>query len=149
MANDLNRCEFIGRLGGDPDVKVMPNGNPVCKISIAVGEQWKGQDGQRQERTTWVPVVAFGKLAEIMGQYLKKGQQVFIAGKFTVRKWQAQDGSDRYTTEIIASDMQMLGSRQDGGQQQGNAYSAARDGATPQQGGFAAPVNDFDQDIPF
>lgn len=141
MANDLNRCEFIGRLGADPEVKYMPNGNAVCSIRIAVGEQWKGQDGQRQERTTWVPVVAFGKLAEIMGQYPKKGQQVFIAGKFTVRKWQAQDGGDRYATEIIASDMQMLGGRQDGGQQQGQRNQ--------QQGGFAPPVDDFDQDIPF
>lgn len=159
MANDLNRCEFIGRLGKDPEQRSMPNGKAVCNISIAVGETWKDQSGQKQERTTWVPVVAFDKLAEIMGQYLTKGSRIFVAGKFSVRKWQDQSGQDRWSTEVIATEMLMLDTRQgDGGQQQGrNEYAeqsqraaarTAQHHAAPQQG---EPQGDdfFDDDIPF
>lgn len=135
MANDLNRCDFIGRLGKDPESAQTTNGTAVAKLSIAVGESWKDkQTGQKQERTTWVPVVAFGALAEIMGKYLKKGSQVYISGKFTTRKWQDKDGQDRYTTEIVASDMQMLGGRSDG--------QAAHPVSQP-------VANDFDDEIPF
>lgn len=152
MANDLNLCQFIGRLGRDPEQSYMPNGNAVCKISIAVGESWKDQSGQKQERTTWVPIVAFGKLAEIMGQYLAKGSRIYISGKFQVRKWQGQDGQDRYTTEIIASNMQMLDARND--DNQGRQQNTRSQSAPPQQQQRGAPppqqTNDFyEDDIPF
>ena len=135
MANDLNQCQFIGRLGKDPEIKYMPNGDPVANMSIACG--WKGKD---KEGTEWVRIVAFGKLAEIMGKYLRKGSQVFIQGSLRTRKWQGQDGSDRYTTEIVADKMQMLDSRgdQNGAQQQAQADS-----------GHAAPSTDFDDSVPF
>jgi len=119
MANDLNRHECIGRLGKDPELKFMPSGEAVANISIACGKSWKVKEsGQKQERTTWVRYVAFGKLAEIIGEYLKKGSKVYLSGELRVRKWQAQDGSDRYSTEIVASEMQMLDARGDDQQQQ-------------------------------
>jgi len=113
MPNDLNLCQFIGRLGKDPETSATPSGTTVTKVSIAVGEQWKDKAGQKKESTTWVSVVAFGKLAEIMGQYLKKGSKVYLSGKMSTRKWQDKSGQDRYTTEIIAGDMQMLEGRSD------------------------------------
>ena len=130
----LNQCNFIGNLGKDPEMRYAANGNAICNISIGVSEKWKDkQTGQQNERTEWVRISAFGKLAEIMGQYLKKGSSVYISGRMQTRKWQDQSGQDRYTTEIIADQMQMLDSR--GGQQQ------------PQQ---QAPMPDnFDDDIPF
>lgn len=109
MSNDLNQCNFIGRLGNDPEARFLPDGTAVTSISIAVG--WKSRD---KEGAEWVPVTAFGKLAEIMSQYLKKGSQVYISGRFKTDKYQAQDGSDRYSTKIIADRMQMLGGRDEG-----------------------------------
>ena len=103
MANDLNRCEFIGRLGKDPDLRFAPSGGAVCNFSIAVGYKSK-----EKETTEWVRVTAFGKLAEICGEWLKKGSQIYIAGRLTTRKWQ-KDGIDQYTTEVVAETMQMLG----------------------------------------
>ena len=97
----LNRCEFIGNLGADPKVSQTQNGNRVANLSLAVNESWKDKDGQKQERTTWVPVVVWGKLVDIVERYLKKGSRVYIAGKFTVRKWQDQNGNDRYSTEVV------------------------------------------------
>lgn len=118
MANDLNQCNFIGRLGQDVEIKYLPSGEAVANLSIAVGESWKDkQTGAKQERTEWIRAVAFGKLADIMGQYLAKGSKVFIGGKMRTRKWQDQSGADRYSTEIVVKDMQMLDSRQEGGQQ--------------------------------
>jgi single-strand DNA-binding protein len=105
MANDLNRCEFIGRLGKDPDLRYTPSGSAVTNFSIAVGYKSK-----EKEATEWVRVNAFGKLAEICGEYLKKGSQVYLAGRMTTRKWQ-KDGVDQYTTEIVAEQMQMLGGK--------------------------------------
>jgi single-strand DNA-binding protein len=110
----------------------MPNGNAVTNFSIAVGEQWKDKNtGQKQEKTEWVNISAFGKLAEIMGQYLYKGSQVFIGGKLTTDKWQDNDGNDRYTTKVIANNMQMLGSRDDSQQQP--AQQAPQQRQAPQQ----------------
>jgi single-strand DNA-binding protein len=103
MANDLNRCEFIGRLGKDPDLRFAPSGGAVCNFSVAVGYKSK-----EKETTEWVRVTAFGKLAEICGEWLKKGSQIYIAGRLTTRKWQ-KDGVDQYTTEVVAETMQMLG----------------------------------------
>ena len=110
--NDLNYCSFIGRLGKDIDLRYTPDGKPIANFSIAVGESWKSKSGEKQEKTTWVNVVIFGKLAEIAGQYLHKGSKVFISGKFQVRKWQDNEGKDRYNTEIVIDtfngSMQML-----------------------------------------
>lgn len=135
MANDLNQCNFIGRLGQDVEIKYLPSGEAVANLSIAVGETWKDkQTGAKQERTEWVRGVAFGKLADIMGQYLAKGSKVFIGGKMRTRKWQDQSGADRYSTEIVVKDMQMLDSRQEGGQQQqSSAQQPQQRQAAPQQ----------------
>ena len=113
MANDLNRCSFIGRLGRDPEVKYMPSGSAVVNFSIAVGQSWKDKEtGQKKEKTEWVRISAFGKLAEICGEYLSKGKQIFISGRMETRKWE-KDGVPQYSTEIIANDVQFLGSRGD------------------------------------
>jgi len=113
MANDLNRCSFIGRLGRDPEVKYMPSGSAVVNFSIAVGQSWKDKEtGQKKEKTEWVRISAFGKLAEICGEYLSKGKQIFISGRMETRKWE-KDGVPQYSTEIIANDVQFLGSRVD------------------------------------
>lgn len=155
MANDLNRHECIGRLGQDPEVKYLPSGEAVTNISIACGDSWTDKtSGQKQERTTWVPYVAFGKLAEIMGRYLKKGSKVYVSGKLRVRKWQAQDGTDRYATEIVCDQMQMLDSKPQDGSGAQNSHQAPQHPThsnapqqAPQQpqGGF----DQFDDDIPF
>jgi single-strand DNA-binding protein len=135
MANDLNCCSFIGRLGNEPETKAMPNGDMVTNISIAVGESWKDKNGQKQEATEWVRVVAFRKLAEIIGQYLGKGDLVYISGKMKTRKWQDQSGNDRYSTEIVANNMQMLGGKKDNQQQE----TVARQQPQHTQQGFQAP----------
>lgn len=154
MARGLNKVMIIGRLGQDPETRYMPSGDAACNISVATDESYKNKDGQKVEKTEWHRVSMFGKLAEIAGQYLKKGAQVYLEGKLETRKWQAQDGSDRYTTEIKAFQMQMLDSK--GGQQQG-APEPQGQPAQPQQSGSQSqnqgstptPVDDFDDDIPF
>ena len=136
MANDLNLCQFIGRLGQDPKTTYMPNGNAVANISIAVGEQWRDKAGEKQERVTWVNVVAFGKLAEIMAQYTSRGSRVYLSGSLRTRKWE-KDGQTHYTTEIVAKEMQLL-DRKEGG--------ADKPQQQPDPGGF----DDFeDSSIPF
>ena len=97
----LNQCAFIGNLGRDPEVKSTQRGDKVANLSIGCSEKWKDKNGERQERTTWVPVVIWGPLADVADRYLRKGSKVFVQGKFTVRKWQDQSGSDRYSTEIV------------------------------------------------
>lgn len=109
MSNDLNSCSFIGRLGKDPELRFTPSGEAVANLSLAVG--WKGQ---KSEGTEWVRLVAFGKLAEICGEYLKKGSQIYAQGRFRTRKWQDKEGRDRYTTEVVIDRMQMLGPKPDG-----------------------------------
>ena len=108
MSFGVNKAIIVGYLGADPDVRYMPNGKQVTNIRVATSESWK-KDGEKQERTEWHSVVAFEKLAEIMGQYLKKGAPVYIEGKIQTRKWQDKEGKDRYSTEIVASQMQMIG----------------------------------------
>ena len=124
----VNKVILVGHLGQDPEVKYLPSGNAVANISIATSESWKDQQGQQQERTEWHRVVMFGKLAEVAGEYLRKGSQVYIEGKLQTRKWQAQDGSDRYTTEVVVDmhgSMQMLGAKPNAnGQAQGQAPAA-------------------------
>lgn len=120
----LNKVLLIGNLGRDPEVRYMTNGEAVANFSIATTESWKGKDGQKQERTEWHSIVMYRKLAEIAAQYLKKGSAVYIEGKLQTRKWQDKDGKDRYTTEIIADELKMLGG---GGEKpQGKAEKTGR-----------------------
>ena len=107
----VNKVILIGGLGKDPELRFMPNGEAVCNFSIATSENWKDKGGNKQERTEWHNIVMYRKLAEIAGEYLKKGSPVYIEGKLQTRKWQTKEGQDRYTTEIIADSMQMLGSK--------------------------------------
>lgn len=152
MAGDLNSCNFIGRLGGDPEVRYLPNGDAVATFSIAVGERWKDKDsGERKEKTEWVRCVAWRQLGEVCGEYLKKGQQVFVNGKLITRKWQDKDGVDRYTSEIVLSQMQMLGSKRevvDGEERPASAAKTQQQRRTPESGGGGS-IADMDDDIPF
>ena len=143
----INKVIILGNLGNDPETKYMPNGNAVTNISIATSESWKDkQSGQEQERTEWHRVVFFNRLAEIAGEYLRKGSKVYIEGQLRTRKWQDQSGNDRYTTEIVASDMQMLDNKQDA-PQSGN-YQQSNDApqSAPPQSNAGA---EFEDDIPF
>ena len=139
MSNDLNRCEFIGRLGKDPEVRFTASGEAICNFSIAVGWKTKDKDG-----TEWVRITSFGKLAGICGDYLKKGSQVFIAGRMTTRKWANKDGADQYTTEVVADQMQMLGGKLDAppAAKPDGAYRAMKEGTT-------VPLEDMNDDVPF
>ena len=119
----VNKVIIVGNLGNDPEIRYMPNGNAVANLSIATSESWKDQQGAQQERTEWHRVTMYRRLAEVAGEYLKKGSQVFIEGKLQTRKWQDQQGNDRYTTEIIADNMQMMGSAGGGGNNQGGQNS--------------------------
>lgn len=144
MSKDLNLCQFIGRLGADPEVSYTPSGSAVANISLACGDDYKDKNtGEKVEQTNWIRIVMFGRLAEIAGQYLTKGSQIYVSGKQVTRKWQAKDGSDRYTTEIVASDMQMLGQSQ--GQRVDTSAQASSDGG---RSSGQAPT-DFDEDYPF
>ncbi len=143
MARGINKVILVGNLGNDPEVRYMPSGGAVANVSIATSESWKDkQSGEQKERTEWHRVVLFNRLGEIAGEYLKKGSKVYIEGSLRTRKWQDQSGAERYTTEIVGSEMQMLDSR--GGMSQGAPQSQ---GAAPAP---AEPVaSDFDDDIPF
>lgn len=113
MANDLNQCNFVGRLGREVEMRYMPNGDACASFSIAVGEAWKEKtSGEKKESTEWVRCVAWQKLGEICGEYLKKGSQVFVSGKLKTSKWTDKEGNDKYTTEIVVDRLQMLGGRQ-------------------------------------
>ncbi|MCV6591110.1 MAG: single-stranded DNA-binding protein [Marinobacterium sp.] len=147
MARGVNKVILVGNLGGDPEVRYMPSGGAVTNITIATSESWKDkQTGQQNERTEWHRVVFFNRLAEIAGEYLRKGSQVYVEGSLRTRKWQDQSGQDRYTTEIVASEMQMLGSRggDAGGYQQGGYSQPQQQGGyqqqAPQQGGYQQPA---------
>ncbi|MYM64618.1 single-stranded DNA-binding protein [Pseudomaricurvus sp. HS19] len=134
MARGVNKVILVGNVGQDPEMKYMPSGGAVTNVSIATSEQWKDkQTGQPQERTEWHRVVFFNRLAEIAGEYLRKGSKVYIEGSLRTRKWQDQSGQDRYTTEIVAGDMQMLDSRGDAGMGQGGGYAPAGQQYAPQQ----------------
>lgn len=142
MARGINKVILVGRLGGDPEQRFMPNGNPVTNFTLATSEEWNDkQTGQKQQRTEWHRIVMFNKVAEIAAQYLQKGSQAYIEGQLRTRKWQGQDGQDRYTTEIVASDMQMLDSRSDSGAQQPNQAPQQRQQSAqaPQQGNYVQP----------
>ncbi len=158
----LNKVMLIGNLGADPEVRYMPSGGAVTNISLATTRRWKDrQTGERKDQTEWHRVVFFNRLAEVAGEYLRKGSQVYVEGRLQTRKWQDQGGQDRYTTEIIAEDMQMLGSRSGGTASFGDnapqgGYSAPQSSQAPQQSSSSSSSNpppaaydDFDDDIPF
>ena len=155
MARGINKVILVGNLGADPETRYMPSGGAVTNLSIATSESWKDkQTGEQKERTEWHKVAMFNRLAEIAAEYLRKGSQVYIEGKLRTRKWQDRDGNDRYTTEVIADEMQMLGGRGGGGMGggQGGGMSGGRSGGDPGPG--SAPPrqpapDDFDDDIPF
>lgn len=153
MARGINKVIIIGNLGGDPEMRSMPSGSAVTNITVATNESWKDkQTGEQKERTEWHRVVMFDRLAEIAAEYLRKGSSVYIEGKLRTRKWQGKDGQDRYTTEIVANEMQMLGGRGGGG---GNFDSGSQGGSQSggqQSGGSPPPQagsDEFDDDIPF
>jgi single-strand DNA-binding protein len=134
MARGVNKVILVGNMGQDPETKFMPSGGAVTNVSIATSESWKDKTtGQPQERTEWHRVVFFNRLAEIAGEYLRKGSKVYVEGSLRTRKWQDQSGQDRYTTEIVASEMQMLDSRGDGAGMGGQAMGGQN------QGGYAPP----------
>ncbi|MDL3984641.1 single-stranded DNA-binding protein [Shewanella xiamenensis] len=138
----VNKVILVGNLGQDPEVRYMPNGNAVANITVATSESWKDQQGQQQERTEWHRVVLFGKLAEITGEYLRKGSQVYLEGKLQTRKWKDQSGQDRYSTEVVidqSGSMQMLGGRNQG-QSQGQGQGAPMGGMQQNAGYQAAPA---------
>ncbi|MDR9432235.1 MAG: single-stranded DNA-binding protein [Spiribacter sp.] len=157
MARGINKVILVGNLGADPEVRYSAAGSAVTNARLATTDQWKDrQTGEQQERTEWHRVVFFSRLAEIAGEYLKKGSKVYVEGRLQTRKWQGQDGQDRYTTEIVVNDMQMLdgagggaggsGASSSQSTQRQAAPAASADDASEAQ---AAPADDFDDDIPF
>jgi single-strand DNA-binding protein len=161
MARGINKVILIGNLGADPETRAMPSGSTVANLRVATSESWRDkQTGEQQERTEWHRVALFGRLAEIAGEYLKKGSQVYIEGSLRTRKWQDKQGNDRYSTEIIGDELQMLGGRGGGGGgggmgaggESGGRSSPAGAAATPafsEESGGGARSDEFDDDIPF
>jgi single-strand DNA-binding protein len=144
MARGINKVILVGNLGADPETRYMPSGSAVTNLSIATSESWKDkQTGEQKERTEWHKVAMFNRLAEIAAEYLRKGSQVYIEGKLRTRKWQDRDGNDRWTTEIIADEMQMLGGRGGGGSAPMSSGGPGPSSPPPQ------PADDFEDDIPF
>ncbi len=145
----VNKAILVGHLGRDPEVRYAANGNAIANVSVATSESWKDrQTGEPQERTEWHRVVFFGRLAEIAGEYLKKGSQIYVEGRLQTRKWQDQQGNDRYTTEIVANDMQMLGGRAGQGAGPRDDFDQASE---PEPRATSTPdtAADIDDDIPF
>jgi single-strand DNA-binding protein len=156
MARGVNKVILIGNLGKDPETRYMPSGSAVTNLTLATSESWKDkQSGEQQERTEWHKVAMFGRLAEIAAEYLRKGSQVYIEGKLRTRKWQDKEGKDRWTTEIVADEMHMLGGKGGGAGAGAGAAAGAMGGAAAAGSGRAAvndsgaPPGDFDDDIPF
>ena len=149
MAKGVNKAIIVGNCGRDPEIRYTAGGTAVVNLTVATSEQWRDkQTGEKKENTEWHNVTMFGKLAEIAGEYLKTGRTVYIEGRLQTRKWQDKDGNDRYTTEIVASDMQMLGGGEGRRGPSGDAaaYREASGGAT---WGAGKPADDLDDDIPF
>jgi single-strand DNA-binding protein len=155
MARGINKVILVGNLGQDPEVRYTPAGAAVTTISVATTEAWNDKEGNKQERTEWHRVVFFSRLAEIAGEYLKKGSQVYIEGKLRTNKWQDKSGNDRYTTEIMANEMQMLGGRPGSGGGMGgggNMPSAPKNNNTSNNSNNndnGPNYDDFDDEIPF
>jgi len=158
MTRGVNKVILIGNLGTDPETRYMPSGNAVTNLSVATNERWRDkQSGEMQERTEWHRVVLYARLAEIAAEYLRKGSQVYLEGRLQTRKWQGKDGQDRWTTEIVANEMQMLGGRGGGGPAAGAddrpSWNERQGGSGGERQRAAAGAtqssDDFDDDIPF
>jgi single-strand DNA-binding protein len=151
MARGVNKVILVGNLGADPETRAMPSGMTVTNIRIATTEAWKDKSsGEQQEKTEWHHIALFGRLGEISAEYLRKGSQVYIEGKLRTRKWQDKQGNDRYTTEIIADNMQMLGGRGGGGERSAPAPMPRDEyDQTPAPAAAGGGKDDFDDDIPF
>jgi single-strand DNA-binding protein len=160
MARGINKVILVGNVGGDPEVRYMPNGNAVTTLSIATSEAWKDkQSGEKQERTEWHRVVCFNRLGEIAGEYVRKGSKLYIEGSLRTRKWQDQQGQDRYTTEIIANELQMLDSKGGSGgvpydeppseYTQGSSSAPSSSQKNKPEQPFPAALEELDDDIPF
>lgn len=139
----VNKAIIVGTLGRDPEIRYMPNGDAACNLSVATSESWKDKSGEKQERTEWHRISMFGKLAEIAGQYLAKGSSVYLEGKLQTRKWTDKDGVEKYTTEIIADRMQMLGGNREASRETGREQKPQ---PSRQQ---RPPADDFEDSIPF
>ncbi len=155
----INKVMLIGNLGKDPEIRYMPSGDAIANLTLATTENWKDKAGEKQEKTEWHRVSMFGRLAEIAGEYLKKGSSVYIEGKLQTRKWQDKEGNDRYTTEIVANEMKMLGSRASGGDTgmdkpasnpaAGNKAARPAGNTAPAQSPGGSGFDDMEDDIPF
>jgi single-strand DNA-binding protein len=149
----VNKVILVGNLGRDPEIRYMPSGDAMANLSLATTDSWKDKSGEKQEKTEWHRVVMFGKQAEIAGEYLKKGSQVYIEGRLQTRKWTDKEGQDRYTTEIVADRMQMLGSRSGGSERMAAAVDEERPAAAGGKKAAAAAkpgsFDDMEDDIPF
>ncbi|MDX1626513.1 MAG: single-stranded DNA-binding protein [Wenzhouxiangellaceae bacterium] len=150
MARGINKVILIGNLGADPEVRYTQSNSAVCNLRIATTDQWRDkQTGENQERTEWHNVVLFQRLGEIAGEYLRKGSKVYIEGRLQTRKWQDRDGNDRYTTEVVANDMQMLDSRGGGGGPMESQGSYDQRGSSSSSRQDSGPPDDMGDDIPF
>lgn len=151
MARNLNRWEGIGHLGADPEIRYTTNGDPILSINIACGDDYTNKEtGQKVERTEWVRLVAYNRLAEVIGQYCHKGSKLYVSGKLTTRKWQDKDGQDRYTTEIRVTDFEMLDKREDNGfSDQARLPDNSQQAQERNHRRPPASVADLDDDIPF
>ncbi len=149
MSNDVNQCNFVGRLSKDPETRYMPSGEAIASFSLAVGSSWKDKAGEKQESTEWVNVTAFGKLAEICSQYLAKGSQVYLSGRMKTDKYDDKDGITRYSTKIIADRMQMLGSKGDSDKGSAEPVQRAERAKAPVPSGGGSGFDDMENDIPF
>lgn len=159
----VNKVILIGNLGQDPEVRYSPSGQAVCNLSIATNEAWTDKNGQKQEKTEWHRVVVFGKLAELVGQYLKKGRQAYLEGKLQTRQWQDKDGQTRYTTEVVAQTIQFLGGGAGagrsndndyggasyGGNQSGNRNAHSSNAGPSENSGFQSEPSFTEEDVPF
>ena len=159
MARGVNKVILLGNLGADPETRYTASGSAVTNIRLATTDSWRDrQSGEQQERTEWHRIVFFGRLAEIAAEYLRKGRQCYVEGRIQTRKWQGQDGQDRYTTEVVASDLQLLGGRSgDGGGpppqrregDSGSSWSSGQPTGSAPAAPRGGPPDDFDDDIPF
>ena len=156
MARGINKVILIGNLGADPETRAMPSGTTVANLRVATSESWRDkQTGEQQERTEWHRVALFGRLAEIAGEYLRKGSQVYIEGSLRTRKWQDKQGNERYSTEIVGNELQMLGGRGGAAAGGGSSTTGAAASAAPAYaeesagGGGGSRSEEFDDDIPF
>ncbi len=151
----VNKAILVGRLGKDPETRYMTNGEAVTNVSLATSENYKDKNGEKQERTEWHNLVFYRRLAEIAGEYLKKGAQIYVEGRIQTRKWQDKEGKDRYTTEIVVNEMQMLGGKSGGGgsfevvENQSQAPARSAPAAKPAAPAAKGNFDNFDDDIPF